>query len=277
MTDKYAVIGHPIGHSKSPIIHAAFAKQTNQDMSYEAIQAPLDGFEATINELIAQGYKGANVTVPFKFEAFKLCDELTQRAQLAGAVNTLTFKQNKIVGDNTDGVGLVSDIAQNLNVRTNQKSVLLMGAGGAAYGVVLPLLQSGALLSVANRTPEKAVQLANIFNQFSLGVAKVKAGEFNLFKNQPFDIVINATSTGLTDDLPNISANNFAKYALAYDMMYGRETPFMALARTAGAQVADGLGMLVEQAAEAFYSWRGVRPDTQSVIQMVKVLPMGKS
>ena len=277
MTDKYAVIGNPIDHSKSPIIHAAFAKQTKQDMSYEAIQAPLDGFEATIKELIAQDYKGANVTVPFKFEAFKLCDELTQRAQLAGAVNTLTFKQNKIVGDNTDGVGLVSDIIQNLTVTINQKYVLLMGAGGAAYGVVLPLLEAGALLSVANRTPEKAVQLSNIFNQFSLGLAKVKAGEFNLFNNQPFDIVINATSTGLTDDLPNISANNFAKYALAYDMMYGRETPFMALARTAGAQVADGLGMLVEQAAEAFYSWRGVRPDTQSVIQMVKALPMGKS
>ncbi len=277
MTDKYAVIGNPIGHSKSPIIHVAFAKQTNQDMSYEAIQAPLDGFKATIKELIAQGYKGANVTVPFKFEAFKLCDELTQRAQLAGAVNTLTFKQNKIVGDNTDGVGLVSDITQNLTVTINQKSVLLMGAGGAAYGVVLPLLEAGALLSVANRTPEKAVQLANIFNQFSLGLAKVKAGEFNLFKNQPFDIVINATSTGLTDDLPNISANNFAKNALAYDMMYGRETPFMALARAADAQVGDGLGMLVEQAAEAFYSWRGVRPDTQSVIRMFKALPMGIS
>ena len=279
MTDKYAVIGHPIGHSKSPIIHAAFAKQTKQDMSYEAIQAPLDGFDAAIKDLIAQGYKGANVTVPFKFEAFKLCDELTQRAQLAGAVNTLTFKQNKIVGDNTDGVGLVSDIIQNLNVIINQKSVLLMGAGGAAYGVVLPLLQAGALLSVANRTPEKAVQLANIFNQFSLGVAKVKAGEFNLFKNQPFDIVINATSTGLTDDLPDITVNNFTTNALAYDMMYSRETKFKKLAEESGKQVkfADGLGMLVEQAAEAFYSWRGVRPDTQSVIQMVKALPMGKS
>ena len=179
MTHKYAVIGNPIGHSKSPIIHAAFAKQTKQDMSYEAIQAPLDGFEATIKELIAQDYKGANVTVPFKFEAFKLCDELTQRAQLAGAVNTLTFKQNKIVGDNTDGVGLVSDITQNLTVTINQKYVLLMGAGGAAYGVVLPLLEAGALLSVANRTPEKAVQLANIFNQFSLGLADRKSTRLN--------------------------------------------------------------------------------------------------
>ena len=277
MTDKYAVIGHPIGHSKSPLIHAAFAKQTKQVLSYEAIKAPLDGFETKVRELIAQGYKGANVTVPFKFEAFKLCDELTQRAQLAGAVNTLTFKQNKIYGDNTDGVGLVSDIIQNLNVTINQKTVLLMGAGGAAYGVVLPLLQAGAILSVANRTPEKAVQLAETFNQLQLGMAEVKAGEFNLFRNQPFDIVINATSTGLTDDLPDICENNFATNALAYDMMYSRETPFIALAKAAGAQVADGIGMLVQQAAEAFYSWRGVRPSTQPVIQMLKALPMGKS
>lgn len=277
MTDKYAVIGNPIGHSKSPLIHAAFAKQTKQDISYEAIEAPLDGFKATINELIAQGFKGANVTVPFKFEAFKLCDELTQRAQLAGAVNTLTFKQNKIYGDNTDGVGLVSDIIQNLNVTINQKTVLLMGAGGAAYGVVLPLLQAGAILSVANRTPEKALQLAETFNQLQLGMAEIKAGEFVIFKDQAFDIVINATSSGLTDDLPDISVNNFATNALAYDMMYSRETPFIALAKAAGAQVADGIGMLVQQAAEAFYSWRGVRPNTQPVIEMLKVLPMGKS
>ena len=277
MTDKYAVIGSPIGHSKSPLIHAAFAKQTKQDISYEAKEAPLDGFEPKVRELIAQGFKGANVTVPFKFEAFKLCDELTQRAQLAGAVNTLTFKQNKIYGDNTDGVGLVSDITQNLNVTINQKTVLLMGAGGAAYGVVLPLLQAGAILSVANRTPEKALQLAETFNQLQLGMAEIKAGEFVIFKDQAFDIVINATSTGLTDDLPDICENNFATNALAYDMMYSRETPFIVLAKAAGAQVADGIGMLVQQAAEAFYSWRGVRPNTQPVIEMLKALPMGKS
>lgn len=276
MVDKYAVIGNPIDHSKSPIIHAAFAKQTNQDISYKALPAPLDGFETKIKKLIAQGYKGANVTVPFKFEAFKLCDELTQRAQLAGAVNTLTFKQNKIYGDNTDGVGLVSDITQNLNIAINQKTVLLIGAGGAAYGVVLPLLEAGALLSVANRTPHKAVLLANAFNRLQLGKLEINAGEFVMFKNQPFDIVINATSTGLTDDLPDISASNFSVNALAYDMMYSRETPFIALAKASGAQVADGLGMLVEQAAEAFYLWRGVRPETQPVIQMVKALQMEK-
>jgi len=277
MVDKYAVIGNPIDHSKSPTIHAAFAKQTNQNISYEAIHAPLNGFEAKVRELIAHGFKGANVTVPFKFEAFKLCDELTQRAHLAGAVNTLTFKQNKIYGDNTDGVGLVSDITQNLNIAINQKTVLLMGAGGAAYGVVLPLLEAGALLSVANRTLHKAVLLANTFNRLKLGKLEINAGEFVMFKNHPFDIVINATSTGLTDDLPDISVSNFSVNALAYDMMYSRETPFIALAKASGAQVADGLGMLVEQAAEAFYLWRGVRPETKPVIQMVKSLQMEKS
>ncbi len=274
MTDKYAVIGNPIAHSKSPFIHAAFAKQTNQDISYEAILAPIDGFEATVKNLIAQGFKGVNVTVPFKFEAFSLCDELTQRAQLAGAVNTLSFKQNKIHGDNTDGIGLVSDIRHNLNIDIKQKSILLMGAGGAAYGVVLPLLEAGAELSVANRTPEKAAQLAKAFNLLQLGKTAIKAGDFKLFKNQAFDVVINATSTGLTDDLPDISVGNFANNALAYDMMYGRKTKFQQLAEEAGKQVrfADGLGMLVEQAAEAFYLWRGVRPDTQSVIEIMRTI-----
>ncbi len=274
MTDKYAVIGNPIWHSKSPLIHAAFAKQTHQDISYEAIEAPLDGFEVKVRGLIAQDYKGANVTVPFKFDAFKLCDELTQRAQLAGAVNTLTFRQNKIFGDNTDGVGLVADITQNLNIAINQKSVLLMGAGGAAYGVVLPLLEAGAILSIANRTPEKATQLANTFNKLEIGKFEINAGEFLKFKNQSFDIVINATSTGLTDDLPDISVNNFAANALAYDMMYSRETKFKKLAEESDKQVkfTDGLGMLVQQAAEAFYVWRYIRPSTPPVIQMIRTL-----
>lgn len=274
MVDKYAVIGNPITHSKSPVIHAAFAQQTNQDISYEAKQAPLDSFEATVKYLIAQGYKGVNVTVPFKFEAFKLCDELTQRAQLAGAANTLTFKQNKIYGDNTDGLGLVADIRQNLTININQKSVLLMGAGGAAYGVVLPLLEAGAKLSVANRTPEKATKLANTFNQLMLSETIIKTGKFANFRNQAFDIVINATSTGLTDELPDIDLNNFAENALAYDMMYSRETKFKQLADKSDKKVqfADGIGMLVEQAAEAFYIWRGVRPDTKPVIEMMRKL-----
>ena len=272
MTDKYGVIGNPIAHSKSPQIHEIFAKQTNQDISYEAIEAPLDGFEDKIHELIKKGFKGASVTVPFKFEAFNLCDELTKRAQLAGAVNTLTFKQNKIYGDNTDGVGLVSDITQNLLVDINQKSLLLIGAGGAAYGVVLPLLEAGAIISVSNRTPEKAVKLANTFNALQLAKASIKAGDIAHFNNQAFDIVINATSAGLTDDLPEISAHNFATNALAYDMMYGRETKFKSLVEESDKQIkfADGIGMLIEQAAVAFYIWRGIRPQTAHVIAQLR-------
>ena len=270
MTDKYAVIGNPISHSKSPLIHAEFAKQTDQDISYEVVLAPLDGFAAIIQDLINKGFKGANVTVPFKFEAFNLCDELTERATSAGAVNTLSFIAGKILGDNTDGAGLVTDIVKNLKCVINAKSVLLMGAGGAAYGVVLPLLDAGAILSVANRTPEKARRLAENFNQ---KVIRVCDGSYEDFENKAFDIVINATSSGLGDELPAISKQNFANKGLAYDMMYSRPTAFKKLAiacKPQNVQFADGLGMLVEQAAEAFYIWRGVRPETAPVIKMMR-------
>lgn len=270
MTDKYAVIGNPIAHSKSPLIHIAFAKQTDQDISYEVVLAPLDGFSATIQDLINKGFKGANVTVPFKFEAFNLCDELTERATSAGAVNTLSFIAGKILGDNTDGAGLVTDIVKNLKCVINAKSVLLMGAGGAAYGVVLPLLNAGAKLSVANRTPEKAQRLAENFNQKAI---RVFNGSYEDFENKAFDIVINATSSGLGDELPAISKQNFANKGLAYDMMYSRKTAFKKLAigsKPQNVQFADGLGMLVEQAAEAFYLWRGVRPETAPVIKMMR-------
>ena len=265
MTDKYAVIGHPIAHSKSPLIHAAFAKQTQQTISYERVLAPLDGFTAKVRELIALGYKGVNVTVPFKFEAFNLCDALTDRAKSARAVNTLSFVNDRIEGDNTDGAGLVADITQNKHFSLMQKSVLLMGAGGAAYGVVLPLLNAGAKLTVANRTPAKAEQLLSTFEHFDMQV-----GSYEHFASTAFDVVINATSTGLTDDLPAITVANFAKDCLAYDMMYGRETKFKALALSAKVDFADGLGMLVEQAAEAFALWRGVRPETAPVIDALR-------
>ena len=274
MTDKYAVIGNPISHSKSPLIHAAFAKQTNQDISYEAVLAPLDGFAATIQDLINQGFKGANVTVPFKFEAFALCDNLTERAQAAGAVNTLTFSAKQIHGDNTDGLGLVNDINNNLKHATglNHSSaslkgarILLLGAGGAAQGVLLPILNANpASITIANRTLDKAQKMLNKSS------SKATASTFEDLKNQQFDIVINATSTGLSDSSLPIPDSIFAKNCLAYEMMYGRETPFMAQARANGAQVADGIGMLVEQAAEAFYLWRGVRPVTASVIAMLQ-------
>ena len=268
--DRYAVVGNPIRHSKSPQIHAAFAKQTGQHISYEAKPAPIDGFTAEIKNLIAQGYKGVNVTVPFKFEAFNLCDELTERATSAKAVNTLSFIAGKIFGDNTDGAGLVTDVTQNLKRVINGKRVLLMGAGGAAYGVVLPLIHAGAKLSVANRTPEKAKRLADTYTKDKI---KVWNGSYEDFENTAFDIVINATSSGLRDELPPISEKNFANKGLAYDMMYSRPTPFRTLAfycESQNVQFADGLGMLVEQAAEAFYVWRGVRPETAPIIAMLR-------
>lgn len=269
--DRYAVVGNPIEHSKSPLIHSAFAKQTNQEMSYERILAPLDSFEATIKELVAQGYKGVNVTVPFKFKAFNLCDTLTERAQAAGAVNTLTFKDGRISGDNTDGAGLVRDMTHNLKHILHNKRTLLLGAGGAAEGVLHPLLACELDgLVIANRTIEKAERI--ISRQVQVGALNQLSASTYADLNNPFDIIINATSAGLTDTALPIPNMVFAKDCLAYDMMYGRETPFMTQARANGAQVADGLGMLVEQAAEAFYIWRGVRPDTKPVIEMMRAL-----
>jgi shikimate dehydrogenase len=263
MTDRYAVIGNPISHSKSPLIHRMFAEQTGQDISYEAIEAPLDGFAATIERLRSEGYKGCNVTVPFKFEAYKLGTQLSERARAAQAVNTLKFEVSGIFGDNTDGTGLVHDIERNLGVALNNKRVLLMGAGGAAYGVALPLCDAGAHIAVANRTADKARQLAAAF----AASGKVSGCGYDELGEQQFDVIVNATSAGLSDSRIELPETIFAPGALAYDMMYGRETPFMAFARQHGARVADGLGMLVEQAAEAFYIWRGVYPDTQPVLE----------
>jgi shikimate dehydrogenase len=259
MTDRYCVFGNPIAHSKSPRIHALFARQTGQDLSYEAILTPLDGFADNVRDFAAAGGRGANVTVPFKEEAFRLADSLTPRAQAAGAVNTLTFKNGRIRGDNTDGAGLVRDIAHNLCCSIAGRRTLLLGAGGAARGVILPLLDARpATIFVANRTAGKAVELAAAFN--------VEGGGFESLAGRQFDLVINATSAGLADAALPLPAGVFAPGCLAYEMLYGRETRFMAQARAAGAAVADGLGMLVEQAAEAFSVWRGVRPDTAPVL-----------
>lgn len=272
MTDRYAVIGNPISHSKSPLIHRMFAEQTGQDINYEAIEAPLDGFASTIEKLRKEGYKGCNVTVPFKLEAWKLANEHTSRSIDAEACNTLSFRERKIFADNTDGAGLVRDIEINHGFKLNGKRILLIGAGGAAQGVLHPLLEaSQSPMVIYNRTLEKAIKLQKTvtehgnFRHFS-----VKAAEFGTLTGEQFDIVINATSTGLTGgDIP-LPDSIFAPNALAYDMMYGRETPFMAFAREHGAHVADGLGMLVEQAAEAFYIWRGVRPDTRPVLKTLR-------
>lgn len=275
MTDRYAVIGNPISHSKSPLIHRMFAEQTGQDISYEKIEAPLDGFAATIALLRKNGYKGCNVTVPFKFEAFKCATEKSERAEVARAVNTLSFETDIIRGDNTDGAGLVRDIEKNICIKLEGKRILLVGAGGAAWGVLLPLLhQRPARLVISNRTIAKAEEAARILHDGfgeNINTCEFVAKSFYDLKDDKFDIIINATSSGLTDEIPDIPKTLFAPGSLAYDMMYGRETPFMSFARINGATiVADGLGMLVEQAAEAFYIWRGVRPDTQPVIAALR-------
>jgi shikimate dehydrogenase len=267
MTDKYAVLGNPISHSKSPLIHSLFAEQTGQDMSYEAIEAPLEGFAATVQRLRAEGYKGCNVTVPFKFEAFQMCDRLGDRARDAKAVNTMLFRDGEILGANTDGAGLVADIQDNLGFKLMWKDALLLGAGGAAAGVMWPLFNAGVGIVIANRTIEKARLLAEPFT----GAGTVYAKSYDELAGRQFDLIINATSSGLADELPPLPDGLLKPGALAYDMMYGRETPFMAWARKQGAAVvSDGLGMLVEQAAEAFKLWREVRPDTRPVLEKLR-------
>lgn len=274
MTDRYAVIGNPIEHSKSPDIHTAFALQTRQDMDYSKVLAPLDGFARTIQTLRDNGFKGANVTVPFKLEAFNLVNQLTERALDAGAVNTLAFNADGIYGDNTDGVGLVRDIQHNLNISFQSRKVLLIGAGGAAEGVLHPILeQHPQLLVITNRTLDKALSMVKkVEEQGDFRFVSVNAYAFDDLPGHSFDIVINATSTGLSDAQLPLPPDIFAEGSLAYDMMYGRETPFMAFARKHGARhISDGLGMLVEQAAEAFFIWRQIHPNTQPVIAQLRL------
>jgi shikimate dehydrogenase len=267
MTDKYAVIGNPIAHSKSPLIHKMFAEQTGQDISYEAILAPLDGFRATVERLRKEGFKGCNVTVPFKFEALQLPTWLNARAQSAQAVNTLKFENGTIKGFNTDGFGLERDITNNLDFEIVGKHVLLMGAGGAAHGVAQPLFDINENLAIVNRSVEKARRMMDCFDKQH----KATVNSYEEIAGQQFDLIINATSSGLSDELPPLPPGIFAPGALAYEMMYGRETPFMKFAREHGAAVvSDGLGMLVEQAAESFFIWRGVRPETAPVIAALR-------
>jgi shikimate dehydrogenase len=267
MPDHYAVIGNPIAHSKSPQIHAEFARQTEQDLTYGRLLAPTDAFIKTVSEFRARGGRGLNVTLPFKSDAHRFATRLSERARAAQAVNTLKFEGDAIFGDNTDGAGLVNDLARNLGCVVAGARVLLLGAGGAARGVIKPLLeQQPAQLVLTNRTLGKAHLLVQ-----SLG-GGLEAGTYAALAGRRFDLIVNATSASLAGALPPLPPGVFARGALAYDMMYGLdETPFLAFARAEGAAaLADGLGMLVEQAAESFFIWRGVRPDTAPVLKLLR-------
>ncbi|WP_061163353.1 shikimate dehydrogenase [Caballeronia temeraria] len=274
MSDEYAVIGNPIGHTKSPLIHGLFAKETGQDMSYISIEGPVEpdgAFADTVRSFIAAGGRGMNVTAPFKLKAFALSDERSERAALAGAVNAMKFENGRIVAENFDGVGLVRDIEVNLHQPMAAKRVLILGAGGAVRGALLPFIAARpAELVVANRHVEKAEALVE---QVAAGGSLTACGYAELAAMGQFDLVVNATSASLTGELPPVPASVFSARGAAYELAYGKGlTPFLRLAREAGVQgVADGVGMLVEQAAEAFAWWRGIRPQTRALIDRLTI------
>ena len=267
--DDYAVMGNPISHSKSPSIHTLFAEQTQQSILYTAIHVDLGGFKQAVGNFAASSGKGLNITVPFKQEAWELVTERSERAERAGAVNTIKIEDGKLFGDNTDGVGLVNDLTINHGIELKGKTVLLMGAGGAARGVLIPLLkQNPSSLFIANRTPDKAKDLADDFSD----AGNVKGGGYEAIEELKFDVVINATAASLQGDLPPLADTLLSDNASCYDMMYSaKPTPFMQWAKQHNAKnILDGLGMLVEQAAESFLIWRGVKPETKAVIEKLR-------
>jgi len=274
MTDRYAVIGNPIEQSKSPLIHMAFAHVTGQDIEYNKVLGPTGEFAKTVDAFRAAGGKGMNVTAPFKLDAFAYATDLAPSAQVAGAVNAMKFEGERVYAENFDGIGLVRDVVHNLARPIRGQRVLVLGAGGATRGALLPLLaEAPAELVIVNRTLAKAQELAALGRQHQQGTVPVQGLGYAQLKVQAFDLVFNASSSSLTAELPPITASVFAPGALAYDLTYGKGlTPFLRLAQQAGvAHLADGVGMLAEQAAEAFAWWRGVRPDTQEVIQQLTV------
>ena len=267
--EDYAVMGNPISHSKSPSIHTLFAEQTQQSILYTAIHVDLGGFAQAVGNFAAAGGKGLNVTVPFKQEAWELVTKRSERAERAGAVNTIKIEDGQLFGDNTDGVGLVNDLMINNDIELKDKKVLLMGAGGAARGVLVPLLkQNPSYLFIANRTPDRSKDLAASFSD----LGSIEGGGYEHIPDEKFDVVINATAASLQGDLPPLPDSLLNDNASCYDMMYGaKPTPFMTWANEHKAtKVLDGLGMLVEQAAEAFYIWRNVRPETKIVIEKLR-------
>jgi shikimate dehydrogenase len=269
--DTYAVFGNPIGHSKSPLIHAEFARQTGQILRYLALLAPLDGFAHSLREFQDKGGKGCNITLPFKQQAWALADERSELAEQAGAVNTLVFQPDgRRYGHNTDGLGLLVDLTQNIGWEPRGKHILILGAGGAARGVLGALLGQGpARLVIANRTLAKAEELARLF---ASPATPVSACGYPELRDDAFDLVLNATSAGVQNEIPPLPDTLLRHGALAYDMFYGaRPTAFVEWAKRHDAGYAiDGLGMLVEQAAAAFALWRGVRPETRPAVRLVR-------
>jgi shikimate dehydrogenase len=269
MTDHYAVIGNPISHSKSPLIHTEFAKQTGQNLDYIAQQIALDDLAAGLQRLQQQGFKGINITVPFKEQAWQMVADKSGHAQRAGAINTILFNDNgSLTGDNTDGIGLCRDLLNNHQIELKAKRILLLGAGGAARGVIEPLLQSQpSLLFVANRTASKAHDLCSLFADFG----PISGGGYDALSGS-FDIIINATAASLSGEVPPITPTILNKNSVCYDMMYSdTDTAFITWAKQYGAAKAvDGLGMLVEQAAEAFRLWRGITPETDKLIMQIR-------
>lgn len=269
--DRYGVMGYPVSHSRSPVIHRLFALQTGQNIQYELLQVPPDKLETAVRQFARTGGKGLNITVPHKSEVTRLVDDMSERAASAGAINTLVFDGDTIYGDNTDGVGLLRDLQSNLSMDLNDANVLILGAGGATRGIVAPLLAAGvASLVIANRTLSKARALAQHFS--SLG--PVSACRFGEVRNVPtYDLIINATSTGLKGEIPPYPEAAIHKNAFCYDLSYGLSaTPFTRWAAEHGAaRSIMGWGMLVEQAAESFYIWRDVRPDTGPVLKQLTI------
>ena len=267
--DRYAVMGNPIQHSLSPHIHRLFAETSGQRLSYEAMLVAEGGFTRAVDDFFQSGGKGLNVTVPFKEQAWQMATKRSQRAELAGAVNTLSFVDNEICGENTDGVGLVRDILQNHQHPIKGKRILIVGAGGAVRGVLAPILaEEPAELVLANRTVSKAETLATHFQEYG----KIQACGFELLDDRPFDLLINGSSASLSGQLPPLPSTCIGPHSGCYDMMYGaKQTVFNSWAAQQGAaKVMDGLGMLVEQAAEAFFIWRQLRPETGPVIKAIR-------
>ena len=269
--DRYGVMGYPVSHSRSPVIHRLFALQTGQELRYELLQVAPDKLETAVRQFQRTGGKGLNITVPHKSAVVKLCDQLSERAATAGAVNTLSFREGEIHGENTDGIGLLRDLAINQGLAIEGTRILILGAGGATRGIVGPLLEmQPAALWIANRTVDKAEAIAVDFSR----IGPVSACRFDLVPvNEDYDLVINATSAGIKGDTPPYPAAAISRSTFCYDLSYGlAPTPFSEWAREQGAaKSVMGWGMLVEQAAESFHIWRGIRPDTAPVLKQMKV------